>query len=232
MDRLAVTPVFRAYKGHMHALLSALDGPVVDVGCGVGNDVRALGPRAIGIDPSRTMLSRADARGGAFVLGSIEALPFAAHSVAGAQADRVLQHVADPDAAARALCNLVRPRGLVVVADPDQTTLRIDGPDADVADVVRRYRAERGIRNGALAARMVELLRTCGLVDVEQRAWRQEILDPVEAFGIQTWSAHVVAEGWFTKEHAARFDASLEAAARAGTFRYAVDIKVTWGRVA
>jgi len=232
MDRLAVTEVFKFYKGHMHRLLSTLDGPIVDVGCGVGNDVRALGRHAIGVDPSRTMLGIARARGGAFVLGTIEALPFAAGSVAGVQADRVLQHVSDPNAAAAALARVVKSGGLVVVADPDQTTLRIEGPDPDVADVMRRYRAERGIRNGALAARMGALLQGCGLVDVERRSWRQEITEPNEAFGLPTWSGFVVAAGWFDAQQAARFDATLASSGAAGTFRYSLDIVVTWGRVA
>ncbi|MEY2569716.1 MAG: hypothetical protein QOE63_66 [Acidimicrobiaceae bacterium] len=231
MDRVAAMPVVGAYKGHMHALLADVGGSLLDVGCGVGNDVRALGSRAIGVDPSRTMLEIARGRGGSFVRGAVEALPCAPGSFAGVQADRVLQHVADPDAAAAALARVVRPGGLVVVADPDQTTLRIEGPDPDVADVVRRYRAERGIRNGALAARMGAVLQGCGLVDVERRSWWQEITEPAEAFGIATWSGFVVAAGWFDAQQAKRFDATLATAGAAGAFRYSLDIVVTWGRV-
>ena len=231
MDRVAVMPAVVAYKRHMRTLLSALDGPIVDVGCGVGNDVRVLGPHAVGVDPSRTMLREAVARGGRFVLGAIEALPFTPGRLAAVQADRVLQHVRDPDAAAAALARVVRPGGLVVVADPDQTTLRIDGPEPELAAVVRRYRAERGIRHGGLAARMGSVLGACGLVDVERRSWRQEITEPADAFGIVTWSSFIVAAGWFDAAEAARFDASLAGSGAAGTFRYSLDITVTWGRV-
>ena len=224
-------PVVQEYKAHMRSLFDDVDGLVLDVGCGVGNDVRALGARGVGIDPSRTMLGVAAARGGRFVCGVVEELPFARSTMGGACADRVLQHVTDPDLAARALARVVRRGGVVVVADPDQATLQIEGPDAELADVMRRYRAERGIRNGFLAGRMAEVLRACDLVDVGRASWTQEMVDPAAAFGITTWSQFLVGAGWFDEEQAERFDASLAAAGEAGTFAYRVDITVTWGRV-
>jgi ubiquinone/menaquinone biosynthesis C-methylase UbiE len=177
------------------------------------------------------MLGVAAARGGRFVCGRVEQLPFRASMLGAVQADRVLQHVADPDKAAAALAALVHRGGLVVVADPDQATLAIEGPEPELADIVRRYRAEQGIRNGFLPGRMADVLRACGLVDINQASWTMEQRDPEEAFGITTWSQFLVDAGWFDEEQAARFDETLGAARDAGTFSYRVDAVVTWGRV-
>ena len=229
MDRVAAMPVVQEYKAHMRSLFDDVDGLVLDVGCGVGNDVRELGARAIGLDPSNTMLGIARSRGGRFVCGRVEQLPFRARSLGGVQADRVLQHVDDPDGAAGALVSLIRPGGLVVVADPDQATLVIEGPDPDVADIVRRYRAERGVRNGFLASRMRHVLRDCGLVELGTASWTMEHREPARAFGIAGWSTFLVDEGLFDADQAARFDETLRSAGEAGTFSYRVDVVVTWG---
>jgi SAM-dependent methyltransferase len=231
MDRVAAMPVVQEYKAHMRSLFDDVDGLVLDVGCGVGNDVRALGARGLGVDPSRTMLDVAASRGGRFVCAVVEELPFARSTMGGVSADRVLQHVVDPDLATRALVRVARRGGMVVAADPDQATLQIEGPEPELADVVRHYRAERGIRNGFLAGRMAEVLRACDLVDVDRASWTQEMVDPEAAFGITTWSRFLVDTGWFDEQQAARFDESLAAAGEAGTFAYRVDITVTWGRV-
>jgi ubiquinone/menaquinone biosynthesis C-methylase UbiE len=230
MDRLAGWPAFKAYKGHMAELLRATaDGPLLDVGCGVGNDVRALGPRAIGLDPSRTMLDQAVARGGTFVAGSVERMPFAPGTFAGVRADRVLQHVADPDAAAIELARVVRPGGLVVVADPDQGTLRIDGPEPSITEVVRQFRAEKAIRNGHLAGRMTAVLEAAGCTAVERRSWTMELTDPNDAFGLPTWGHYLHTLGLLTEVDAERWQASVAFAAAKHQFRYRVDLVVTWG---
>src|SRR4051795_6429559 len=54
MDEMATWPSVRAYKDRTLDVLRGVT-PVVDVGCGVGNDARSIG--AIGIDPSLTMVA-------------------------------------------------------------------------------------------------------------------------------------------------------------------------------
>ncbi|MDQ1533790.1 MAG: ubiE/COQ5 methyltransferase family, partial [Actinomycetota bacterium] len=62
-DRIDAWPAIRAYKQHARQQLPA-HGPVLDVGCGTGGDLAALGVgRAVGLDPSVTMCRRAAERG-------------------------------------------------------------------------------------------------------------------------------------------------------------------------
>ena len=231
MDRVAAMPAVAAYKEHMRSLLAPLDGVIIDVGCGLGDDVRALGERCIGIDPSRTMLATAVARGGAFIGGSVEHLPVRAGSCAGARADRVLQHLRDPAAAVGALSGAVRSGGLVVVADPEQSTLEIEGPDPELTRSVADFRV-RGIRNAFMGSQLPGLFAAAGLVDVEQASWTLELRDPDDAFGIPTWSRFLLDAGTFDAAQADRFDATLAASAAAGTFCYRIGFIVSWGRVA
>ena len=228
MDRVATYPAIAATKERTLELLAGR-ARVLDVGCGLGNDVRALGPRAVGVDPSRTMLTEARRRGGAFALAEGGSLPFADAVFDGVRADRVLQHVLDPEAVTAELVRVVESGAPVVVTDPDQATLVIEGPDPDLTAAVVRFRQE-GIRNGFLAGSMESVLAAAGCVDIRAERFTQ-VVDAVSlAFGIGTWSAFLVEAGMFDAGQAAAFDASLAAADADGSFDYRVDLVVTAGR--
>lgn len=83
--------------------------PVVDLGCGTGNDLGALGPPLIGVDPARAMLgeTRAAHPSVPLVLAAAGALPFRPRSLGGAWASKSLQHVA-AEHLPRALADLHR----------------------------------------------------------------------------------------------------------------------------
>jgi len=223
MDTFAEWPAVRAYKARTAVLLAG-SAPVVDVGCGVGDDARAL--RAIGLDPSVTMLTQARARGGVFVRGSVYALPFRAGVLGGVRTDRVLQHVHDPDGALDELVRVLRPGGLAVLAEPDQGTLTIDGCDPELTPDIVHFRATVGIRNGFLAGELDRRLLALGFTDVERESYTIEIRDPTRSLGLPSWPQRLVERGEWTPEQARRFEASIGGP----DYRYAFDIVVTWGR--
>lgn len=110
---------------------------VLDVGCGVGDDVREIAEivgstgRAVGVDASREMIAEARGRGvpenAEFVAASSDVLPFGDATFDACRAERVFQHLRDPDAAARELRRILRPKGSALVIDPDWETVMISG---------------------------------------------------------------------------------------------------------
>jgi SAM-dependent methyltransferase len=228
MDTVATYKAIAASKARTAELLDGC-GRVLDVGCGLGNDVRALGPGSVGVDPSRTMLREARRRGGNFALAAGQQLPFREAAFGGVRADRVLQHVVDPEAVAGELVRVVAAGGRVVVTDPDQATLAIEGPDPELVEAVVRFR-RNGIRNPYLAGRMEGVLRAAGCEAVGSDRFRLIVTEVPLAFGIATWSALMVDAGVFDVDAAAAFDASLAAAGAAGTFAFRVDLVLTHGR--
>ncbi|GHH29457.1 hypothetical protein GCM10018780_87520 [Streptomyces lanatus] len=108
-------------------------------------------------------------------------LPFAAGQFDGAWADRVLQHVVEPGRVLDDLLRVVRPGGRVALADPDYDTQVLDINDQELARRVLRFRADAGLRNGALAHRHAGLLAARGLHDITAEARTLVVRDPLAA---------------------------------------------------
>ncbi len=84
-------------KDRTRALVAAaVDGPVLDLGCGAGSHLGLLGPTAIGLDPAAGMLREARASHPAAPLVRAEGgrLPVRPRSLGAAWAHKSLQHVA------------------------------------------------------------------------------------------------------------------------------------------
>jgi TDG/mug DNA glycosylase family protein len=92
----------------------AVDGPIVDLGCGPGWHLPHLGPRAIGLDGARTMLDLVE--GAPRVQADLAALPFRRGSLGGAWAANSYLHL-DRRAMPLALADLHRSLALGAPAD-------------------------------------------------------------------------------------------------------------------
>jgi SAM-dependent methyltransferase len=232
-QRMSTWSAVRAYKERTYELLRDARS-VLDVGCGPGVDVVALGTsRAIGVDPSATMCAHARTTGATVSRGLADALPFRDGAFGGCRTDRVLQHVPD---AGRALTEMVRVTaagGVLVAAEPDQESLVISVPgvSTELCDRVKALRRDVGYRNGRLASRLPDVFASEGLTDVAVEAFPLVLTDPGDAFGLPSWL-----RGWrerdiggFSDADLREWDAGMRRAADAGLV-YAFTFFVVSGR--
>lgn len=174
LDRVAATDIARSYKGE---LLGALEiGPghqVLDIGCGPGTDLAALAEAAgptgavFGIDRDPQMVAAAQTRMSNRPTVHVHQadahqLPFDAHSIDRARADRVLMHVAEPAAVLTELHRVLRPGSLLALAEPDWDTLAIDHPNLAITRGFTRYIVERVNRNQAIGRQLPRLATHAG----------------------------------------------------------------------
>lgn len=188
LDRLSAEPFYAAYKQRLQEFLRAEPGGLfLEVGAGTGNAAVALrsrwgGAEVVAVDSSLTMIAQARDRGvPRGVVADGHRLPFAAGQFDGAWADRVLQHVVEPGRVLDDLLRVVRPGGRVALADPDYDTQVLDINDQELARRVLRFRADAGLRNGALAHRHAGLLAARGLHDITAEARTLVVRDPLAA---------------------------------------------------
>jgi ubiquinone/menaquinone biosynthesis C-methylase UbiE len=169
---------FEAAKLRTYQVLELPAGAsVLDVGCGLGQDVQALarlvgpGGRAVGVDSSATMIAEARQRAEgsglpvAFVAGQAERLEFPDDSFDGCRAERVLQHVEHPEHVVAEMARVLRPGGRMVVFEADWETLFIDSPDQMVTRAVVKLSSDNH-KSPWIGRQLRRLFLDAGLTDV------------------------------------------------------------------
>jgi SAM-dependent methyltransferase len=197
LDR--INQAIQGHKALSLRELNAKEGDVLlDVGCGPGDDTRALaalvgaGGRVTGIDASEAMIAEARRRAAEhrlaieYHVADAHRLPFPDAAFDGSRTERVLQHLSDPRQALRELARVTRPGGLIVVGpDPDWETLTIDCPGQDRLRRVRSFLCD-SLKSGGVAhqtrGHMVELgleniTVTVGTVILSELAAAEAMLD-------------------------------------------------------
>jgi len=168
-----------ARKDADHRLVELLDaradsfhGPVLDLGCAGGRNLRALavrGVRAVGLDLSPAMLDRARQESGAPVVrGRMNALPFADAAflwVVALGIYHCAQTIAEWEAAIRESTRVLAPGGRLLLSSFAPGTILSDGPFRALPGAGGVHETPGGRRALLLdAAEIVERLRPHGLV--------------------------------------------------------------------
>jgi ubiquinone/menaquinone biosynthesis C-methylase UbiE len=207
---------------------------VLDVGCGAGEVCVELAAmvapsgRVVGIDPSDAMLGAArrtaDQSRSPIELhgGSIYALPFPDGTFDAVRAERVFQHLEDPDAGLREMLRVTRAGGRVMVIDADhgQHGIALD-------NVAQRRVFEASVRsltrmivNPHSGTALRPMFMRAGAVDIELQTSAHEFAYPdfVRLFFLDERLKAAVDAGDITREEAADFVAAIEERHRSGTF--------------
>lgn len=171
-------------------LLQLRDGQrCLDVGCGLGEDARAIaratGGLVFGIDHSVRLATEAARRstGGRilFAAGEGAALPLPDSTFDAATIKRTLMHLSDPLPVIKEMARVVRPGGQVVAIEPDSEVLLLDSSLVDVTRRILAFRAA-GYANPWSGRQLRGLLRAAGLTEirVELRPFDLPSLDVAE----------------------------------------------------
>lgn len=177
---------------------------VLDVGCGTGAITRgiaeAVGPggRGVGLDSNTDLIAEArrmhsDLPGLSFEVGDVYDLPYRdAFDIV--TAARVLQWLADPRAALRAMASATKPGGKVVVLDYNHEKVAWEpAPPPSMQSFYSaflRWRAEAGMDN-AIADHLAALFTDAGLKDIQQTSQHEVTRrgDPDFETRIGIWAA-------------------------------------------
>jgi SAM-dependent methyltransferase len=156
LARMAESPQIRAVRAVAGDALAPRPGlRLLDAGCGLGEAARELAPRVapggevVAADASSvTVAAAAERHDGSAVryqVADVLALPFDDGAFDGVRCERVLQHLAEPDAAIRELARVTRPGGRVVLVDTDWESVAVDGLPEDLVAAVRDKLASRDL---------------------------------------------------------------------------------------
>jgi len=154
---------------------------VLDIGCGTGEDVRdaarLVGTTGlcIGVDVDETMIAVAQARSAGqgqsieFYQSDISTLKFPDNTFDVVRAERLFEHLRQPEQALQEMLRVTRIGGRVLVASPDMDTNIIDHPNRSVTRIIRHFESDRR-PNGLAGQKLYGLFHDAGLTDLNMRA--------------------------------------------------------------
>ena len=179
LDRTDTLPDVVRRRQRSYELLNLRPGTsVVDVGCGLGTVVRELAARigpsgvVMGVDVSETMVAearrRAQRAGAAvrFHAGGAEQLPIEDGGVQAYYAERLFQHLSNPQVALGEALRVLAPGGRVVLVDQDWDSFMLDSDDLELSRRIHRVFAD-SLVNGTVGRQFRRLLLDAGFVAVE-----------------------------------------------------------------
>lgn len=232
LDLIESIPFFADGKRESFALLGAAPGRrILDVGCGLGDDVAALaglvapGGSVVGVDGSQAMIDAAKGRHGgiqelSFQFADAAHLPFDDASFDACRIDRVLQHIAEPAAVIREMTRVLRPEGVLVAFDNDWETLTVDATDRRLTRAVVNAFCDR-FPSGWIGRQLFAHFLDAGLRDVvaspKTLVLRElDVADRIYSF-IAT-AEQLADAGVVSRDDAARWANGLRAADAGGRF--------------
>ncbi len=233
VDAVSALSSAQAYKQLTLLMLRVSEGNrVLDVGCGTGEDARALaqvvGPRGwvVGIDNSRTMIEEATRRQNGlgapveFYVGDACQIAFPDGVFDACRADRVFQHLREPRKALSEMIRVTRRGGRIVVSDPDWGTFIVNSPDRDLTHRIVGFACD-ATTDGWMGRQLPGLFREVGLQEVQVRSSLvviEEYDTAKEVLGIE-WLARGAAQaGVITPGEAERWLRGLQEDHAAGRF--------------
>jgi ubiquinone/menaquinone biosynthesis C-methylase UbiE len=207
---------------------------VLDVGCGAGelcvDLARRVGPRGrvVGIDASETMIHKARETAASsgqdveFHVASVYRLPFADQTFDVVRAERLFQHLDNPQSALAEMVRVTRTGSQIMLVDFEhgQWSMSLDDPlDWKVFEVLRRALLRKVI-NPHSGVRLRGMMQRIGLTDVKHLTTTLELTYPDlwRAIRLGEILAASVNDGSITREDVDAFAASLQARHRAGIF--------------
>lgn len=238
LDTYSAAEFAQTYKRQLYALLQVREGHcVLDVGCGPGDDVRAMAQivgwsgKVVGVDNDEKMITEARRRAAdaglsvEFHLCDVHQLTFEDGLFDRCHADRVFQHLEDPEQSLGEVVRVAKPGGRILVIEPDWETLVVDVPDRTITRKMAHFICDQIVHNGWMGRQLPNLFKACGLIEIGVVARAVPLTDFILAdrlWGLRRNAERAREAGIVSASEAVEWIESLEQASQGNRFFGAV----------
>ncbi len=232
LSLLDALPYYQQYKERSYELLGLSAGmAVLEVGCGIGDDVLRMarrvapGGKVVGVDASARMIAEARARVTANPCVEVHRadarhLPFQEASFERCRVDRTLQHIRHPEQALREMVRALKPGGVLLAYDNDWGTFSVSGNDDECTRMMENLWGD-SFANRWIGRYLKRHFLEAGLAEVEVFPSVAVITDFEVAdrvYNLRLTAGRAAAEGRITPAVAEQWLADLQVRNRAGSF--------------
>lgn len=233
LDTVSALETAQRMKRQTYNLLKVREGyHLLDVGCGLGEDVRELAQRVgsagrvIGVDSSETMIAEARKRSEGmnlpvdFFVADAQQMKFPDNTFDGCRADRIFVHLDNPLLALIEMVRVARLGAHLVVLDADWETLVVDIPDRTITRKLLSFFCDSS-GSRWIGRQLRRLFLEAGLTGVRVFADTLILSDYTQAsqiFKLQETAAHAQAAGIISAGEVTSWLNSLKQAHLAGKF--------------
>ncbi|MBC7383065.1 MAG: methyltransferase domain-containing protein [Bacteroidia bacterium] len=212
--------------------LKCQPGLIVDVGCGTGMDVinmaNLIGKSGnlMGIDHDQTMIDKANLSKGnlanvEFLVSEVNSLPLMDDSVEGLRAERLIQHLTEPQSAIGEMYRVLKKNQPLVIVETDWAGLTIYNEHTEAAKKLTEYLTEVKINNGYASRKLTSYLKNAGFNTISISIFSFVIKSLKEA-NEYLWLEHILNEatkkGYLSTDENNEFVNSLKSADENGYF--------------
>jgi ubiquinone/menaquinone biosynthesis C-methylase UbiE len=160
-----------------HPFTQINEGTVIDLGCGTGIDVNAMGKllgnsvRVIGIDHDDVMLEKGrssynDQPNIEFILSEATEIPFASEAADGLRAERLIQHLKEPENTFQEIKRVLKKDSPFVVVETDWSSLTFYNEHLLIENKIISYLTDKKINNGMAARKLTMYMQDAGFNNI------------------------------------------------------------------
>lgn len=245
LDKQGTSNLWLLIKAQMQYLLEVGKGDsVIDVGCGTGDDVRAIAEivgengRVVGVDGSTTMIQEAKRRAEGlnlpteFYVGDAENLEFPDNSFDCCRVERVLQHLHNPQQSLQEILRIAKQGARIVIVEPDYGSIKIEGGNPTVTSKLIKRRCSH-FRSAQIGMQLPLLYKRLELVKIAVRVIQvvnENFEDDHEKFLLSKYVEPAVTMGVVSAQECRKWIKDLKGAAYEGNYRHTISLFLVSGR--
>lgn len=215
-------------------------GTVVDLGCGIGIDVIQMATlfpnqfNVVGVDHDASLIdiakdSAQHLNNTSFLVSEGNSIPFGDASIEGLRAERLVQHLSNPNEVFDEIYRILKPESPLVIVESDWSSLNFYCGSVDIAQKMTNYLTEQKINNGWASKKLSSYLAKANFSNIKLNVFPfvlNSLLDANTYLWIDKIIEEMYQKGIFTSEEKDDFNNEIIIADQKGYFACSMNIVV------